>query len=484
MPATIDEEAKDQKPQELDQKKGEKTKKQESPDGQENKSQGNSHNDEGQKDGDQEEKDQNKKGDKGQKDDDKKGEEDDDKKEEKDDDKKEEQKPVDPATKRRRIIIGVAVGIVVLVAGIAWWLHSRTYESTDDAQINGHLNAIASRVAGTVKAVYVENGQPVKAGQSLVDLDPSDYQVLVEQARADYEQAIAQAAAEGPNVPITVTSNRATVDTDVEQVINAEAAIASAQRDYDSNSAKLRQAEANNRKAQSDLVRYKKLVDQGEISLSDYDQYVASAGADEAAVEASRYAAASSEQIVEEKKASLRQQQTKHSEDNANLPRQITIHKATVDSRKANVDSAKAQLDTALLNLSYCHIVAPVDGIASQRSAEIGARISQGQQLIVVVQIDNVWTTANFKETQLRKMHVGQHVTIEVDSLDESFDGEVEYMPAATGDRSSLFPPENATGNYVKIVQRLPVRIRFSPNQRDLDKLRPGMSVEPKVHLD
>jgi membrane fusion protein (multidrug efflux system) len=475
MPTTADEEAKDQKPQEFDQQKGEK--RQPAPGDQGNKSQGNGHNDGGRREGDQKGKDQDNKSDSGEKDDDKKGEKDDDK-------KKEEQKPVDPATKRRRIIIGIAVGAVVLVAGIAWWLYSRTYESTDDAQINGHLNAIASRVAGTVKAVYVENDQPVKAGQPLVDLDPSDYEVLVAQARAGYEQAIAQAAAESPNVPITVTSNRATVDTDVEQVVNAEAAIASAQRDYDSNAAKLRQAEANNRKAQSDLARYKKLVDQGEISLSDYDQYVASAGGDEAAVEASRYAAASSEQIVEEKKASLRQQQTKHSEDKANLPRQIIIHKATVDSRKANVDSAKAQLDTALLNLSYCHIVAPVDGIASQRSAEIGGRISQGQQLIVVVQIDNVWTTANFKETQLRKMHVGQRVTIEVDSLDESFDGEVEYMPAATGDRSSLFPPENATGNYVKIVQRLPVRIRFNPNQRDLDKLRPGMSVEPKVHLN
>jgi membrane fusion protein (multidrug efflux system) len=473
MPTTTEEEEKDQKPQELDQQRDEKAKQQETPGDQENKSQRNGHDDEGQKAGDQKDKDQNKdqdeKGDSGEKDDDK---------------KKEEQKPVDPATKRRRIIIGVAVGIVVLIAGVAWWLYSRTYESTDDAQINGHLNAIASRVAGTVRAVYVENGQPVKAGQPLVDLDPSDYQVLVAQARAGYEQAVAQAAAESPNVPITVTSNRATVDTDVEQVVNAEAAIASAQRDYDSNVAKLRQAEANNRKAQSDLVRYKKLVDQGEISLSDYDQYVASAGGDEAAVEASQYAAASSEQIVEEKKALLRQQQTKHSEDKANLPRQITIHKATVDSSKANVDSAKAQLDTALLNLSYCHIVAPVDGIASQRSAEIGGRVSQGQQLIVVVQIDNVWTTANFKETQFRKMHVGQHVTLDVDSLDESFDGEVEYMPAATGDRSSLFPPENATGNYVKIVQRLPVRIRFNPNQRDLDKLRPGMSVEPKVHLD
>jgi membrane fusion protein (multidrug efflux system) len=273
------------------------------------------------------------------------------------------------------------------------------------------------------------------------------------------------------------------VGTDVELVVNAEAAVASAQHDYASNAAKLRQAEANNRKAQSDLVRYKKLVDQGEISLSDYDQYVASAGSDEAAVEASQYAAAPSQQIVEERRAQLLQQQTKHSEDKANLPRQLMIHKATVDSRKANVDSAKAQLDTALLNLSYCHIVAPVDGIVNQRSGEVGARISQGQQLIVVVQIDSIWTTANFKETQLKKMHVGQRVTISVDSLDETFEGQIENMPAATGDRSSLFPPENATGNYVKIVQRLPVRIRFNPNQRDLNKLRPGESVEPKVHL-
>jgi membrane fusion protein, multidrug efflux system len=395
-----------------------------------------------------------------------------------------EKKRDESRTKRRRIIIGLIVGAVVLAVGIAWWLYSRTYESTDDAQINGHLNAIASRVEGTVKGVYVENGAPVKAGQPLVDLDPSDYEVLVAQARANYEQAVAQAAAESPNVPITETSNRAIVDTDVQQVANADAAVASAQRDFDSNVAKQRQAEATDRKAQSDLVRYKKLVEQGEIALSDYDQYVASAGADHEAVEASRFAAASSAQIVEERRAQLLQQQTKHREDELNSPRQVAIHKATVDSRQANVDSTKAQLDTALLNLSYCHIVAPVDGIASQRSAEIGSRISQGQQLIVVVQIDNVWVTANFKETQLKKMHVGQRVKIEVDSLDESFDGEVEYMPAATGDRSSLFPPENATGNYVKIVQRLPVRIRFNPNQRDLDRLRPGMSVDPKVHLD
>jgi membrane fusion protein (multidrug efflux system) len=396
----------------------------------------------------------------------------------------EEKKPVDPATKRRRIIVGVSLGILLLAGGIGWWLYSRTYESTDDAQVDGHLNAIASRVAGTVKAVYVENDQPVKAGQPLVDLDPSDYSVQVAQARAVYEQALAQVAAQGPNVPITETSNRTTVDVDGADVINAEAAISSAQRDYDSNVAKLRQSEANNRKSQSDLMRYKQLLDKQEIAKSDYDQYIANAGSGEAAVEASRFAAASSAKIVEERRAQLQQKKSKVSQDKVNAPRAMAIQRANLKSRNADVNSAKAQLDTALLNLSYCHIVAPVDGIASQRSAEVGARISQGQQLIVLVQTANVWTTANFKETQLRKMHVGQRVGLKVDSLGESFEGEIENMPAATGDRSSLFPPENATGNYVKIVQRLPVRIRFNPNQRDLDKLRPGMSVDTKVHLD
>jgi membrane fusion protein (multidrug efflux system) len=395
-----------------------------------------------------------------------------------------EKKPVDPATKRLRIILGVAIGIVLIAGGVVWWLYARTYESTDDAQIDGHLNSIASRVAGSVKTVFAENGQPVKAGQALVDLDPSDYEVQVAQARAAYEQALAQAAAESPNVPITQSSNRSTVDVDAAGVVNGEAAVASAQHDSESNAAKLHQAEANNRKSQSDLVRYKLLVDKGEISLSDYDQYIANAGSQEAAVEASRSAAASSGNIVEERRAQLLQQQSKLSEDKVNAPRQVAISRANVESRKASADSAKAQLDAALLNLSYCHILAPVDGIASQRSAEVGGRISVGQQLIVLVQTANVWTTANFKETQLRKMHVGQRVTIKVDSLGESFEGQVENMPAATGDRSSLFPPENATGNYVKIVQRLPVRIRFHPNQQDLDKLRPGMSVSPKVHLD
>jgi len=405
---------------------------------------------------------------------------------EQDKDKKDdaEKKPLDPTTKLKRILIGIVIGVVVLVAGIAWWLHSRTYESTDDAQIDGHLNPIASRVAGTVKAVYVESNQPVKAGMALVDLDLRDYEVQVEQSRAQYQQALAQLAAQNPNVPIIETSNRSIVDTDSATVLNAEAAVASAQYDYDSNVAKLRQSEANNRKSQSDLVRYKELVDKHEIALSDYDQYLANAGSQQAAVEASRAAAASSQKVVDQRRAQLLQQQSKLQEDTQNAPRQVAIRQANNKSSAANAAAAKAQWDIALLNLSYCHILAPVDGIATQRAAEVGGRISVGQQLVVIVQTENIWAIADFKETQLRKMHVGQRATIEVDSLDESFEGQVEYMPAATGSRASLFPPEDATGNYVKIVQRLPVRISFNPNQRDLNRLRPGMSIEATVHLD
>jgi membrane fusion protein (multidrug efflux system) len=395
-----------------------------------------------------------------------------------------EKKPMDPARKRLWILLAVILGVVILVAGVLFYLHSLTYESTDDAQIDGHLNPIASRVAGTVKAVYVESDQPVKAGDPLVDLDPRDYEATVAQARAQYEQALAQLQAQNPNVPIQQTSNTSTVSTDMASVLNAEAAIASAQYDYDSNVAKLRQAEATNRKNQSDLVRYQELAAKHEIALSDLDQYVANAAAQEATVEASRSAAESSRKVVDSRRAQLQQQQAKLQEDSQNAPRQVAIKKAGITSSAANVASAKAQLDMALLNLSYCKIVSPVDGIASQRSAEVGGRVAIAQQLVVIVQTQNIWATANFKETQLRKMHTGQRVTVQVDSLSQAFEGKLEYMPAATGDRTSLFPPEDATGNYVRVVQRLPLRISLDPNQPNFNRLRPGMSVEAKVYLD
>ena len=392
--------------------------------------------------------------------------------------------PVDPAKRRRGIIIASIVGVLLVAGCIVWWLHSRTYETTDDAQADAHLNPVAARVEGTVKAVYVEDNQAVQAGQPLVDLDPSDLQVKLAQAQADYDQAVAQLSAENPNVPITETTNTSDVNSQQEEVRNADASVASAISDYDSSIAKLRQAEANNEKSQSDLVRYKELLDKQEIAHSDYDQYLATAKSQQANVNAAAAAAASSQKVIVQRRAQLAQQHSKLVETNANGPRQVEIKKANIASREASVESYKAQLDQARLNVAYCHVVSPVSGIVMQRSAEIGARNAAGTQLLVVAQVNETWVTANFKETQLRKMHPGQHVSVKIDALGESFNGTVEAMPAATGDRASVLPAENATGNFVKVIQRLPVRIRLDKGQQDLDKVRPGMSAEPKVSLD
>ena len=392
--------------------------------------------------------------------------------------------PVDLAKRRRRFIIIGIVGVLIVALCVVWWLYSRTYETTDDAQVDAHLNPISARVEGTVKAVYVEDNQAVQAGQPLVDLDPSDLEVKLAQAQADYDQAVAQLNAESPNVPITQTSNVSDITSQQEEVRNADASLSSAVSDYESSVAKLRQAEANNEKSQTDLVRYKELLDKQEIAHSDYDQYLANAKSQQANVNAAAAAAESSHKVIAQRNAQLAQQRSKLSQTSANAPRQVEIRKAELASRKASVESYKAQLDQARLNVTYCHVVAPVSGIVMQRSAERGSRTAAGTQLLVIAQVDEPWVTANFKETQLRKMHPGQHVSVTIDALDESFKGTVESMPASTGDRASVLPAENATGNFVKVIERLPVRIRLDKGQQDLSKVRPGMSAEPKVSLD
>ncbi len=396
---------------------------------------------------------------------------------------KDDKKPMDPAKKRKRILVLAGVVVLVLIGVGIWWLISRNYESTDDAQVNGHINPISSRVAGNIKAVYVENNQPVRAGEPLVDLDPRDYQVALTQAKAGYDQALAQSRAENPNLPITVLSNATNESTSHSEVTNAEAALAAAQYDRDNAAAKLLSSEANNARAQSDLKRYAQLIQKEEVAQSDYDQYLAAAKAQQATVDADKAALAAAAQTVDQRRAQLQEQQSRLNETLKNATRQIAIRQATIQSRQASAESSAAQLQQAKLNLAYTHIVSPVNGIVTERSAEVGAQISAGQQLMMIVQTDDLWVTANFKETQLRRMRNGQPVRIHVDALDEDFDGYVQDMPAATGDITSVLPPENATGNYVKVIQRLGVRIGFKPNQRDLNKLRPGMSVEPKVHL-
>jgi membrane fusion protein, multidrug efflux system len=394
--------------------------------------------------------------------------------------------PAANAVRRSRVVKIVVLLAVLAGAGVGakqLWDYFDSYESTDDAQIEGHLNGIGSRISGTVTAVHFENNQKIAAGEVLVELDPRDYRVSLEQAKASMGLAASQLTAERPNVPITQTSNESVVATSEANISQAEAAVAQAERDYDSAMADLRQAEANNTRAQADEVRYRGLVEKDEISRTLYDQKLADAKADEAAVEAKRASGEAGRRVIAQRQASLLAARTQLSEAVQNNPRQLLLREATVQMRQANIAVFKSQVDQAELNLSYTRIIAPVGGIAGKKNVEVGEQVRPGQQLLAVSQTDDVWVTANFKETQLKRMHPGQTVSVSIDALDRKFDGLIESLPGATGAVYSVLPPENATGNYVKVVQRLPVRIRLKRNQAGLDLLHPGMSVEPVVRV-
>jgi membrane fusion protein (multidrug efflux system) len=382
------------------------------------------------------------------------------------------------------ILIG-AVALVLLAIGTVFLLHYLdSYESTDDAEIDGHLNWIAPRVAGTITGVYVEDNQFVKAGQVLADLDQTDYQTSLAQARASASQAQAQLAAENPNVPIVQTTNQTTVTSSEADIRSAQASVASAQQDYDARLAAVRQAEVNHTKAELDRARYKLLVDKDEISKQQFDAVVAAERAGAAQVDADAASAEAARKVIDERRAKLAQAQVQLQEANQNAPRQVAIRKADIQARAAALGTARAQQEQARLNLSYTRILAPVSGIVVQKSAEIGQPLIPGQQLMAISQTDDIWVTANFKETQLRQMRPGQSVDVKVDAFGTKYHGYIESLPGATGAVTSLLPPENATGNYVKVVQRLPVRIRLKDGEDPEHRLRPGMSVEPTVWLD
>jgi membrane fusion protein (multidrug efflux system) len=386
-------------------------------------------------------------------------------------------------THPKQVVFG-AIGFAVLcVAMVFLILYLRSYESTDDAQVDGHLNAVSTRVMGTVQQVYVEDGQVVTAGQLLVELDPRDLQNTLLQAKASYASAEAQLRAENPNVPIVQTSNESTITTNVDAVQSAQSAIVASEQEYQSRLAMLRQAEANDANAQLELARYRELVRKEEVSHQQFDNYVAAAKTQTASVEAARASAEAARKSIDQSRAQLSQTQARLEESRRNAPRNVLVRQAGVEARVAAVLSAKAQADQAELNLTYTKIYAPANGIVSNKSVEVGQRIEPGEQLLIVSQTEDIWITANFKETQLRKMHPGQDVVIHADTYDRKYHGYVQSMPGATGARTSLLPPENATGNFVKVVQRLPVRIRLKDGENNDHLLRPGMSVEPKVWL-
>jgi membrane fusion protein, multidrug efflux system len=385
--------------------------------------------------------------------------------------------------KTKRILIAGLAALLACGGATGWGVYSSGYETTDDAQVDGHLNVVSSRIGGTTAAVYVTDNQIVEAGQPLVDLDPSEQKVAYAQAKAQYDQAVAQLNAQRPGVGITQADNAASaVSADV-QLAQARSAFAAASQDLASTSAKLAEADAIRSRDDADLVRYEQLFKAGTVSRQDYDRAVAAARSGDASDAAAQASVASAEKVVEQRKAEIDAQAAHREQIGRTAPRQLLVKQADLANAEANVEAAAAQLQHAELNLSFCHIVSPVRGIVTQRSAEIGNRVSEAQPLMMVVATGDTWITANFKETQLAKMHAGERAKIHVDALKKDFEGTIEGIPAVTGARSSVLPPENATGNYIKVVQRLPIRIRLDARQDNLDRLRPGMSVEATVWL-
>jgi len=372
--------------------------------------------------------------------------------------------------------------VLFVVVGFFLWRYFSSYESTDDAQIDGHVNSISARVAGHVLKLNVQDNQFVKAGTILVEIDPTDYQVSVDRAQADYNDAKATADAANVDVPITSETTSSQLSSAGADVLSAQAGIKAAKQQFAVANANLAESDANNIKAQNDLLRYKQLVEKQEISQQQYDQALATAKASAAAVEASRASADAAEAQVTQAQGRLLQAQASQ-RSAATAPKQIAMTRARAVSALAAAQRKKADLDQALLNLQYTKIIAPVDGIVSDRTVEVGQNVQSGQELLKIIPLDDIWVTANFKETQLRDMKPGQRATISVDATGEKYKGHVDSIAGASGARFSLLPPENATGNYVKVVQRIPVKIVFEPGETREHKLRPGMSVIPKVWI-
>ena len=388
---------------------------------------------------------------------------------------------IEPQNSRRRGIAIVVVLVLALVAGGLWW-RSTYSEDTDDAQINGHLIQVSSRITGQVLKVDVEENQVVNKGDVIAELDPRDYEVAVENAEAALASAQANAAAAQVFVPITSVNTGSNLNSANADVSGASAAVSQAQHQLESAHDRVAQAKANNTKAQADLERYKPLVEKDVISKQQYDAAVAAADAAKAALSDANASVRAAEDGV--KVARDRETQAQAMQKYAQTgPQQVAAQTARAKQAEAQVAQAQAQLDQAKLNLSYTKIVAPAAGIITRKSVEINQNLAVGQNLLTLVSLEDLWVTANFKETQLKHMAAGQAVEIEVDATGKKYHGHVTQIGGATGSVLSLFPPENATGNYVKVVQRLPVRIDFDDlkNEDPNHALRPGLSVEPKV---
>jgi membrane fusion protein, multidrug efflux system len=407
--------------------------------------------------------------------------------------------PKAPPKRRKKLVraIVLLIALAVVAAGSYYaWNYFSAYEDTDDAQIDGNINAISARISGYVVNVPVDNERYVKAGTVLARIDPKDYTVALAQAEADLAAAEASYQGYRTDVPVTSTTTSSQLTSTRSGKVDAVAALLGAQRQLSAARSRLVTAQANVREAEAtykriadDVIRYKKLVDKDEISQQIYDTAVNNANSANATVDARRAAVVEADDNIRVAQSAVDQASARIEQADASIqsaltaPQQVAISQARAKTSEAQVRQKRAAVDQARLNLSYCTIVAPVSGIIEKKSVEVGSNVSPGQELMAVVPLDDIWVTADFKEAQLRHMKAGQRVTFSVDAYGREYKGRVTGIGGASGSLLSLLPPENATGNFVKVVQRLPVRIDIDPGQNSDHRLRPGMSVEPKVYV-
>jgi membrane fusion protein, multidrug efflux system len=386
-----------------------------------------------------------------------------------------------PASKRIFIVGGLV--LVLGGGGGGYYAHARHFEDTDDAAIDAEITNVSPRVAGTLIKVEVSDNQRVKAGDLVAQIDPIDFEVAVAQARAQLAQAAASYQAENPSVSMTETTNQTGLSAAEADLASAGSGVLAADREIKQLNAQLDLARSSETNARQEKARAEALLRTGAISQAELDNRTNGLDGATANVAAVSAALAGAEARMSQAQSRITSARSHVTELRSNAPLQLDVRKATVDVRQAQLELAKAQLHQAELNLGYVNIVAPVNGIVGRKSISMGDRVAPGQQMLAISRVDELWVTANFRETQVRDMHPGQPATIHVDSLELDLRGSVESIGGATGSRYSLFPPENASGNYVKVVQRLPVRIKLDPGQPGMERLRPGMSVEPEVRV-
>ena len=389
-----------------------------------------------------------------------------------------------PKGSKRFIAIAV---ILLLVLGAGYWYWRGTFsEETDDAQVDGDIYQISSRIPGQVTRVYVQDNKPVNKGDLLLEIDPKDFQVALDQAQAQLANAQASYTQATVNVPITSVTTTTTVSNSGTDVRASQSAVDQAKQQAEASAARVDEAKANALKASQDVERYKPLVEKDVISRQQFDAAVAAYTSANASVLEAERSLVAQQSAISQAQQRLESSRNQAVQATTNGPQQVAVERARAAAALAQVKQADAQVQQALLNLSYTRVVSPVSGIVNKKNVDVGANLSSGQNLFNIVPLDDLWVTANFKETQLKQMHACQEVELKVDALgNRKFSGRVTQIGGATGSRLSLFPPENATGNYVKVVQRIPVRIDFTDLAKENGDhaLRPGYSVTPEVAI-